>query len=215
MEKLIDLTGKRFGRLTVIERSKSENKMSKWKCKCDCGNDTIVYRNALITGATASCGCLQRDAVSKHGLYNTRLYRIWAHMKERCYNLNYKHFSDYGGRGITVCDEWKNDFAEFYNWAMSNGYSDDLTIDRINNDGNYEPSNCRWVDMNTQENNRRNNHFITINGVTHTVAEWAKIKGISQHTIYARLKIGWSEYDAITKSYDARIRRITNVTGVV
>lgn len=197
--KAIDLTGERFGKLTVIEYAGSKNKHTMWKCKCDCENETIISGDSLKRGKSKSCGCLQRKAVTKHKMYDTRIYHIWRHMKERCYNKNYKRYSDYGGRGITICDEWKNDFAAFYNWAITNGYADDLTIDRIDVNGNYESSNCRWVDMKTQQNNRRNNHLVTVNGVTYTIAEWSKITGLNHNTIYGRLKRGWTEYDAIFK----------------
>ena len=164
MGKFIDLTGKRFGRLTVVERAENKNGYTMWKCKCDCGNETVVYGAHLSGGKTKSCGCLCLEKISKHSLCDTHLYRIWASMKDRCYNAKAQPYERYGGRGITVCDEWKNDFTTFYNWAMSNGYSDDLTIDRIDVNGNYEPSNCRWVDVITQANNKRNNIKVNLNG---------------------------------------------------
>jgi hypothetical protein len=152
----IDLTGQRFGHLVVIkeaERNKDNRVM--WKCKCDCGNITIVMRSNLRGGASKSCGCL-RGRASKHGACRnrkeTRLYRVWGCMKERCHNPNKDNYHSYGGRGISVCAEWYNDFIAFKKWAVAHNYKDNLQIDRKNNDGNYEPSNCRFVTpaINTQ-----------------------------------------------------------------
>lgn len=159
MPKLIDLTGKRFGRLTVIERYGTVDGHAAWKCKCDCGNKTVVNGKWLRAGKTTSCGCYHKELLAKrsktHGMTKTRLYSIWHDMKNRCFYQKDKSFEDYGGRGITVCEEWKNSFESFRDWSLLNGYSDNLTIDRINNDGNYDPSNCRWVTMKEQCSNRR------------------------------------------------------------
>ena len=128
----------------------------------------------------------------KHGLRNTRLYRIWLQIKNRCFNSNTRRYRDYGGRGITMCDEWKNNFKSFYEWSMSHGYSDELTIDRIDNNGNYEPSNCRWVTVKVQNRNARSNHLITYKGETHCIADWADITGLSSTCICNRIKYGWN-----------------------
>ena len=203
--KFIDLTGKRFNRLTVIKRVELKGKSTRWLCKCDCGNETIVTSEKLKSGHTKSCGCYCHDLVRKHGKYGTRIYKIWQSMKARCNNTKTPY---YGGRGITVCDEWLNDFKAFYDWAMANGYRDDLTIDRINNDGNYEPSNCRWITMKEQANNTRSNHNITFNGETHSLSEWSRILGIHSHTLSNRIYRGWSIKRAFTEPIHAKCDKI-------
>ena len=194
-KKLVDITGKRYGRLTVIGRTTKIGKDPTWNCICDCGNTCIVQGNNLKNGHTKSCGCYVKDIARKnfkvHGKTNTRIFNIWVKMKQRCTNKDDKAYAKYGGRGIKVCEEWINDFQAFYDWSMSNGYADDLSIDRIDNDGNYEPSNCRWATDVQQSNNRRSNHYITCNGETHTIAEWSKITGINDSTIQNRAAKGW------------------------
>lgn len=132
-----------------------------------------------------------------HGLRKTRLYRIWANIKTRCYNHNDPHFQRWGAKGITVCDEWKDDFKAFYDWAMSNGYEEHLTIDRIDNDKGYSPDNCRWATVKEQNQNKKKVRFITYNGKTQTIPEWTKELGLGKETIRERLKRGWSESEAI------------------
>lgn len=127
-----------------------------------------------------------------HGMTNTRLHRIWRAMKRRCYNPHFEQYKDYGGKGVGICSEWKNDFLSFYRWAMANGYADNLTIDRKDISGNYDPSNCRWATRKEQANNRRNNHLVTYQGKAQTIAQWAEETGIQDATIEARLKRGWS-----------------------
>ena len=132
-----------------------------------------------------------------HGLRHTRLYRIWSNIKTRCYNVNDPHYERWGARGVGMCDEWRNDFKSFYDWSISKGYSDELTIDRINSNGNYEPTNCRWVTL--AENNRNKPHvrYITHNGKTQTIGQWTKELGLGKETIRERLKRGWSETEAL------------------
>ena len=182
------LIGRRFGRLTVVsEYGINKHGASMWICKCDCGNTTKpVNGSSLKQGKTKSCGCLWKEAMTKHGGRNTKLYNVWGGMKARCYrktNANYKH---YGGRGIKVCEEWKNSFESFRDWAIANGYQESLTLDRIDTNGDYEPSNCRWATYCQQENNRRINVYVEINGVVKTVAEWAAESGLKYATVYRR-----------------------------
>lgn len=162
----IDLTGKRFGRLTVIERAGIEkNGTVKWLCKCDCGRMTVVRSFRLRSGITKSCGCYAKEVSARthgepHGCSDDRLYGVWQTMKARCNRPTNTKYKDYGGRGITVCDEWNRSFTKFRTWALKNGYDYDApygqcTLDRIDVNGNYEPSNCRWVDAKTQANNQR------------------------------------------------------------
>lgn len=213
MGNIIDLTGQRFGRLVVIEcagRTKQRNGL--WRCKCDCGTIVLASQSNLNKGTkewggTKSCGCLKadsgRDQLTTHGLskddsgQQSRLYGIWCDMRRRCFDPDTKYYYRYGGRGITVCDEWLQ-FPPFYLWAITNGYRADLTLDRKKNDEGYCPSNCRWVTMKVQQNNRSDNHSITFNNLTLTMTEWAEARGLKVGTLGFRLRTGWSVERALT-----------------
>lgn len=190
MSKIIDLTGKRFGKLIVIEKGQSIKRPKggtrvRWLCKCDCGNFKLINSEHLISNKIISCGCYKKEIMRsknninyKHGKAHTRLYNIYNNMKSRCYNKNNKRYKNYGRRGIIICDEWLNKesgFLNFYNWAMQNGYKDDLTIDRIDVNGNYEPNNCRWATAKEQMNNTTRNHYLIYKGQKYTMAQLSKI----------------------------------------
>ena len=206
--KLIDLTKKRFGRLEVIERCGVKSTKVLWRCKCDCGNEVVVRGADLRKGATHSCGCLQRELLGKrntrHGMRQTRIYNIWGLMVSRCTNPNTPCYNRYGGRGIELCSEWRDNFQAFYDWSIQNGYNDNLTIDRINNDKGYSPSNCRWTTRKVQANNTRRNHYLTYNGEKHTLAEWASAIGINPDTLARRISRGWDTEKAITTPLQVR-----------
>lgn len=197
MSKRIDLTGQHLGRWTVIEYAGNTHNGAWWKCRCDCGTVRIVNGRKLRDGTSKSCGCLRRELMSKHGASNTRLYGIWTNMKGRCNNPNAEGYKDYGGRGIQVCDEWAHDFSVFQEWAMSHGYQESLSIDRVDVDGNYCPENCRWASMKEQQNNKRTNVFCEIDGETRTLSQWAEFSNLPKYEIYDRWRRGKRGYDLI------------------
>lgn len=197
MGNFIDLTEKKYGRLTVMQRAPNENGMTRWKCKCICGNEIIAAGNHLKAGEIRSCGCYRKEKMTSHSMRNTRLYSIWTNMKTRCNNSKNKRYKDYGARGIHVCNQWADDFNSFHEWAISNGYRDDLTIDRINVDGDYEPNNCRWIPLSEQNNNKRNTVFLTYNGNKQTLSWWARELNIYGATISKRHKKGWSDEECL------------------
>ena len=188
--KFKDLTGQKFGRLKVIYKLHNYHKpKTYYLCVCECGNLTEVRGSSLSRGDSKSCGCNRGN--SKHNKTNTRLYRIWQSMKRRCDYIKHKRYKDYGGRGVAVCSEWKDDFMSFYDWSMANGYGDNLTIDRIDVNGNYEPNNCRWITKKQQNRNRRSNRIYTIYGITHCLMDWCEICKLNYWTVIKRLNRGW------------------------
>jgi hypothetical protein len=202
-----DIIGLKFGRLTVkslVEKTKKYGK--NWEiylCVCECGNEKIISRNSLFSKAVNSCGCLQRDAVreigirnQKHGKTPKKLYRVWEGMHERCRDIKHISYPRYGGRGITVCPEWK-DYTVFRDWSLKNGDKEGVSIDRIDNNRNYEPSNCRWVELSIQSHNKRSNRYININGETLTYSEWEKKLGLTRGIINSRISAGWTEEEAV------------------
>lgn len=193
-DKYEDLAGKKFGKLTVIKKvGVSKQKQSKWLCKCDCGNEVVVSRTNLSINKTKtiSCGCHRKETITKHNKCKTKIYSAYIAMKQRCYNKQNAAYKYYGARGIKICDEWLNKddgFINFYNWSITNGWKEGLSIDRINTDGDYKPDNCRWTNSLTQMNNTRRNHYITYKNETHTIGGWARILNKSYSTLYNKLR---------------------------
>lgn len=192
-KKIKDLTGKKFGMLTVIGLQDTDSRKTYWVCQCDCGNIKVVRSDSLQSGAIRSCGCMKKAQEKinltkhhSHKMSGTRIYHIWRGMKDRCYNVHSPSYYRWGGRGITICDEWKDNFSAFYSWAMENGYSENLTIDRIDNNGNYEPINCRWATIGEQSRNRESNVVIQIGNSKRTLREWCEIFELEYGTILAR-----------------------------
>lgn len=202
MRKCIDLTGQRFGRLTVIERSGStKHGAAKWRCMCECGKETIVIGDELRKGNTTSCGCYAREVSRElaleyiagqnktHDMTETPIYKEWSEMKRRCYNPQDTSYENYGGRGIAVCDKWRDSFEAFYEDVSKlphfgeKGYS----LNRKDNDGNYEPNNIEWATAKEQANNRRSNHLIAYNGKTQTIAQWAEEYKMPYKKLWKRL----------------------------
>ena len=198
---LESLAGKKIGKLLVISYDENliKGKGRKCVCKCDCGNTYITWDRIIRYGNRQSCGCLEAvrtQGTYKHGFRSKnskdRLYATWANMKTRCNNPHSKDFSNYGGRGIKICNEWDNDFITFRNWALANGYSDKLTIDRVDNNKGYNPDNCRWVGKDVQGINKRNCINITYKGKTQTISQWSRKTGINRSTIKYRYSHGYS-----------------------
>ena len=220
--KTVDLIGQRFGRLVVIKDTgklsvPGRNKI--WLCKCDCGKLTEVHSGRLRCGETKSCGCLRYAKRSEHPEYkDERLYSVWVGMRRRCRDKKVKEYKNYGGRGISVCEEW-NEYSAFRAWALSTGYDEnagtnECTIDRINVNEDYCPENCRWVNSKVQNNNRRNNRLITYHGKTQTVAQWEHELGRRKGQISERLHMGWSVEDAIERPIQMRKRKNSlNLSG--
>lgn len=208
-KEIDELIGKQYAHLLIIkEIPTSKYEIRKVLCKCECGTEKIISLKDVLNGHTQSCGCYRKkvsaEKMTTHGMSDTRLYKVWRLMIQRCYDKNCSVYSRYGGRGITICDEWLNDFIAFYDWAYSHGYDEKAdymgcTLDRIDVNGNYYPENCRWANAITQCNNRTNNRKITFNGEIHTIAEWARKYNMNYTTLFCRLfKHGWTVEEALT-----------------
>lgn len=216
MSRFKDLKGQKIGRLTVIEQhgftepNKHGQRYALWYCKCDCGNYCEVS-SANLGKRTKSCGCLAKEHLADmakgnitHGMTGTHLYRCYRQMLNRCYNTNIDHYHMYGGRGITVCKEWKYDYTAFKEWALGNGYQEGLSLDRIDVNGNYEPSNCRWIALEDQCHNKRQSRHYAYKGKVQDIAQWAKEYGLKYATLAGRLNRGWDIETALTKAIDTR-----------
>lgn len=180
-----DFIGMKFNHVTVLSRNyERKSKSPYYNCLCDCGRTFVRRKDCIYNPLNKTCGCCQRE---KHNGTHTRLYNIYKNMKARCQKTYAKHYEKYGGRGIKVCDEWNKSFNSFREWALNNGYQENLTIDRINNDGNYEPSNCRWVTRKEQSNNLRTNRILYYDGEYKTMAEWCNILNLKPSFIRKRL----------------------------
>ena len=192
--KFIDLTGKKFGRLYVLGIA-SKGKHIRWKCICDCGKEKEVLGCHLKSKKIVSCGCQSVERISilnkTHNESKTRLYKIWAGIKTRCFNKKSNSFARYGGKGITMCQEWQKSYENFRNWAINNGYKDNLTIDRIDNNGNYEPSNCRWATSSQQQNNTSKTIKLKYNQKIYSAKELAKFLEIN----YKKFIFGLHRYN--------------------
>lgn len=190
-KRIEDLSYFKFGLLKPLKMVEPINKKTMWLCKCDCGNEIVAYASNLKNGHAKSCGCIKYTAKK---LSTKRIYTIYRGIISRCFNKSDKNYLKYGAKGITVCDDWKgeNGLFNFVDWSYNNGYSEHLSIDRIDVNGNYEPSNCRWVDKYTQANNKRNSVYLTYKGKTQTVPQWSRELGLKPYLIHQRIKLGWT-----------------------
>ena len=207
LSKYESLIGTKFNSLTILG-IESHNKTGHYKllCKCDCGNQKSIRSDKVINGITKTCGCkgIGCNAYTQKGISRkySNLYSCWNIMRHRCYDVNNEKYANYGARGITVCEEWRYSFEPFFNWAMANGYQKGLTIDRIDVNGNYEPSNCRWTTYIVQARNKTNNKMITYKGETKCLSQWCEELEIPYHTIRARIRLGWTP----EKSFETPIK---------
>ena len=215
---LMNLAEHKFGRLQPIEldhirANPSGNRIRYWRCICDCGTEVVVPHGSLRNGETKSCGCLRRELVAqknaKHGRSGLPEYQVWQDMKRRCLNPKSKSFSIYGGRGISVCERWQTSFEHFHADMGARPFAT-ATIERVDNNGNYEPGNCRWATRREQMNNVRKNVILTVDGESATLAEWARRTGMNHASILGRLAKGWDTKRALTtppREWPSRPRR--------
>lgn len=207
-----DITGNRYGRLTVIKRVPNTlPRTTRWLCKCDCGKLHEVNKNMLVNGHTQSCGCLARELFmhnklrETHNESRTRLYRVWQSMKQRCYDKSTNAYEYYGGRGITVCDDWLR-YENFSEWAHKSGYAENLTIDRIDNNKGYGPDNCRWATIKEQNRNKRTSHIIEFNGAKECLAYWSEKLNIPMSTMVNRINRGCTPEQVLETNYHKKAR---------
>jgi hypothetical protein len=213
MRTIQDISNRRFGRLIAIKlafvKPLKRGTLHFWLCKCDCGKEKSISKQKLLSGETKSCGCLQRDTAKRdsttHGLAGHPLWSLWRDIRNRCYNPKVNSYHLYGGRGVAMCEEWRNDFMAFYNWAIGNGWKPGLQIDKDKKAREigvepllYSPERCEFVTPKENNNNRRSNVYIEFNGETKTVAQWSELYGMSQHLVSARLRRGWPIEQALT-----------------
>lgn len=209
-----DLSGKRFGKLVVVSfAGNSNNGHSKWNCICDCGKECVSFSTNLIRGMANSCGCIKSSvlgiATTTHGKSKTRMFKIWVGIKKRCYNENSKSYKWYGGKGVRVCKSWLEGFQNFYN-DMIDGYSDTLTLERENPNGDYEKSNCKWATYTEQARNKTNSVYYEVNGERKTLAEWSEITGVNSSTISNRIKVGWPS----DRIFDKPKRKVASMESI-
>lgn len=203
IKKCKDLTGMQFGRLVALKMERESPKSDYWLCRCACGNEKVIRCDSLLSGKTKSCGCLLRESAShrakKHGMCKSKIYAVFYGMHSRCENTKDVAYKYYGGRGIDVCKEWSGEhgFETFYSWALKNGYHEGLTLDRINTNGIYEPSNCKWSTRLEQQQNIRSNVIVICDCNKMTLRQAEELYGTPPNTIYERLKRGWSDEDAV------------------
>jgi hypothetical protein len=199
---MFDMTLQKYGKLAPLKIAKRDLRGNLyWTCQCDCGRLATVRADRLKMGTTKSCGCIHdKGNNTKHNLSKTRLYKTWVNIKQRCFNVKNTSYQNYGTRGIVMCNEWFNDFKKFYDWCMSNGYSDSLTIDRIDNNGNYEPLNCQFITLKQQQLNKSDNHILEYDGISQTITQWAETLNISKYTLSSRINaLGWDVVSALEK----------------
>ena len=207
------LEGQKYGFLTVVkENGRNKDGEVLWLCKCDCGNEHTVKSVNLIHGYVKSCGCKRGEFISqknsKHGLCDSKLYHIWHGIKNRCINAKHDNYVRYGARNISMCEEWLNDFKAFYDWAITHGFKEGLTIDRIDNFKGYSPDNCRWITAKEQQHNRRDTIYLTYKGETKSTPEWAEIVGIDPHVLRHRINAKWSTKRALEEPVHHKPRKI-------
>lgn len=204
MSRFIDITGQKYNKLTVLSFHDIVNKKARWLCRCECGNEKILYAKDVKNGNTKSCGCLlhQKKYDEETRKKITRLQHIYYHIKQRCYDKNRVAYKYYGERGIKMCDEWLENTHNFINWAFENGYKDELTIERINVNGDYEPNNCKWITLREQGYNKTNSRLYTINGETKCLSQWCNYYHIDYFVVRGRLRRGAPIIEALTKPID-------------